>query len=71
MVGITFEPYGPLTECVNIAIDRDFLVEDTESFKFFIDPYQEDEALIVGDQDYADIIILDEAEGNQFPLGNC
>ena len=64
MEGITFEPNGPFTECVNITIERDLIVENVETFRFFVDPNQEDEAVMVGSPDSAIVTIVDEEEGS-------
>ena len=61
--GITFDPYGPTTGCVDIFINRDFLVEYTESFSFNIDEDQDDDSVLVGFPDSAIVDILDEEEG--------
>ena len=60
---ITFEPYGPLTGCVDIIINRDFLVEYPETFRFVIDQEQEDESVVVSYPSVAVVTILDEEEG--------
>lgn len=63
MVDIIFEPTGPLTECVDIGVDRDFLVEFDETFSFSISPDQDDPAVQVGLPDTLGITILDEDGG--------
>lgn len=63
MENVLFEPAGPLTECVNISIIRDFLVEFDEMFSFNISPNQADPAVQVGSPDALSISILDEDGG--------
>ena len=62
-MAITFDPYGPMTGCLTISIDRDFVVENTESFSFSIDDMQEDVAVEVGMPQSATVTILDEEGG--------
>ena len=64
------EEVGSVTVCVNIsgaALAREVTVtvstEDTETFRFFIDPNQEDDAILVIQPDSAIVTILDEEEG--------
>lgn len=63
MVDITFEAFGSPVECVNIGIERDLLVEDTETFSFVISPTQDDPAVQVGAMDRSSVIITDEEDG--------
>ena len=63
MVDIIFRPSGALMQCVNISIERDFLVENDEVFRFVISPDQADEAVQVGMPSYANVTILDEEDG--------
>ena len=60
---LTFEPYSPLTQCVNITIIRDLLVENEEMFLFLIYSDQADEAVVLGSPPSSFITIEDEEEG--------
>lgn len=67
-VGIFFLPRGnatSMTECITLGINPDLIVEDPETFRFFIDEDedQEDGAVSVGEPDSAIVTILDEEEG--------
>lgn len=61
--GILFYPGGPLMGCVDIYISRDDLVEYAETFRFLIDPYQQDAAVLVGSPNASIVTILDEEGG--------
>lgn len=63
MVNIPFVPSGPLTECVNISIERDLEVEEDEVFSFVISSNQLDSAVLVGMPDTSNITIVDEEDG--------
>lgn len=62
-MSILFLPNGPLTECANINITRDFVVENTESFVFLIEEAQSDPAVVVGNPNSAEVFIVDEEQG--------
>lgn len=52
-----------MVECANITIERDFLVENQESFLFQILQAQTDPAVVVGTPSSATVTILDEPDG--------
>lgn len=66
MTNLTFGPAagpGPLLQCVNISIARDFLEEGDEVFLFGISPVQADAAVDVGAPNSSPVIIIDEPSG--------
>ena len=66
MAGITFDPYGPTTGCVDIVINRDLLVEYLENFTVHVDMDQADDSVIAGVPSYATVEITDEERGEIF-----
>ena len=52
-----------MTECLDIRINMDLVVEEVETFRFLIDPVQEDGAVSVGSPDSAIVSILDTDDG--------
>ena len=67
MAGITFGPTSSLssTECIDVDITRDFIVEETETFNFFIAVIQSDPAVTVGSPNTALVTIVDEEGGRK------
>lgn len=63
MVDLIFEPSGRSTECEDIVIARDLIVEDDETFIFAISPSQNDMAVDVGSPSSAVVTIVDDPEG--------
>lgn len=67
MASVTFQPSGPLRECIDIAINRDFLVENSETFVFALDSEQADEAVALGTQVSTFVVIVDEENSKLCP----